>query len=233
MRTVRFVALAGIVAAAMAAPAVAGAQMAGKFVVTPYVGAYLPSNDIAKANAAAGGTSVDVGLKSQSVGAFGLNGSYWLNDRIAVEGGVLYAGSHLKGSMAINENGTLTAGSASEHANVWLGSTKLMVQLLPPESALNLRFGIGPAIINRSGTAYNSGTEGKFTGLTDFGAAMSLCSRLALTPNLGLRLRVENYMYQAKLGYENFLVPGEKLTFDGRMQNDFVISAGLQIFLNR
>jgi outer membrane protein W len=233
MRTVRFVALAGVVAAAVIAPATARGQLAGKFVVTPYVGAYLPTNDVAKVGLAGSGMSVDAALKHEAAGAFGVNASYWLNDRLAVEGGVLYAGSHLKGSLLTNDNGALDAGTLTQHANVWLGSTKLMLQVLPPESIFNLRFGIGPAIINRSGTAYAADVNEKVTGLTNFGAAMSLCTRLALSPNLGVRLRVENYMYRAKIGYENSLTPSNNYSFDGRMQNDFVVSAGLQIFLNR
>jgi outer membrane protein W len=231
MRTVRIVALAGVVAAAMVAPAPARAQLAGKFVVTPYVGAYVPSTDIAKVNLAAGGSAIDAAVKHQAAAAFGANASYWLNDRFAIEGGLLYANSDLKGTMALNESGTLSAQSITDHANLWLGSAKLMVQVLPQDSPFNLRFGIGPAIISRSGSAYKAEAGEKITGLTDFGAAMSLCSRLALTPNLGLRVRVENYMYNAKIGYESSSSQG--FTFDSRMQNDLVLSAGLQFFLNR
>jgi outer membrane protein W len=230
MSTVRIVALAGV-AAAIVAVAPARAQLGGKFVVTPYVGAYLPSADIIKVNLAGGGSAVDASAKHQSAAAFGANASYWLNDRFAIEGGFLYAGSDLKGTLALNESGTLSAGTLTDHANVWLGSTKLMVQLLPSESNFNLRFGIGPAIINRSGTAYKSNDGSKITGLTNFGAAMSLCSRFGITPNLGLRLRLENYMYKAKLGYEEVGTPG--YTFDARMQNDLVLSAGLQFLLNK
>ena len=233
MSTVRIVALAGVVAAAMVAPAPARAQLAGKFVVTPYVGAYLPSTDIAKVNLAVPGTSLDAGLKHQTAAAFGANASYWLNDRFAIEGGVLYSSSDLKGTVALNEPAGFTAMSVADHANIWLGSTKLMVQVLPQDSPFNLRFGVGPAIISRNGSAYKSEGGDKITGLTDVGAAMSLCSRLALTPNLGLRLRVENYMYKARLGYESSVSPSDNYKFDSRMQNDLVLSAGLQVFLNR
>ena len=232
MSTVRI--LTGTIAAAMVVSVPARAQLGGKFVVTPYVGAYLPSTDIAKVNLAVPGSSLDASLKHQASAAFGANASYWINDRFAIEGGVLYSRSDVKTAIAVNDNGDVTAGSASNHANVWLGSTKLMVQLLPQESSFNLRFGIGPAIIARSGSAFTSGDIiNKYTGLTDFGAAMSLCSRLALTPNLGLRIRLENYMYKAKLDGQDVLGPGQNFSFDSRMQNDLVLSAGLQLFLNR
>jgi len=233
MSTVRFVTLAGVLAAAMITPAQARGQLSGKFVVTPYVGAYLPSTDLARINVGAGANFVNAAIKHQSTAAFGANASYWLNDRFAIEGGLLYANTDLKGSMLTNENGALTTTPLADHANVWLGSTKLMIQVLPQESDFNLRFGIGPALITRNGSAYKSDVEGKVTGLTDFGAAMSLCSRLALSPNVGLRLRVENYMYKAKIGYESFGSPSNSLAFDSRTQNDFVLSAGLQFFLNR
>ena len=221
MSTVRMLALASVVAAAAASPA--GAQLAGKFVVTPYVGAYMPSTDLAHFTGVADGFAA----KQNSAAAFGANASYWVNDRMAIEGGLLYSGSHLKHPF-FGETGAPTL--VTEHANLWLGSAKLMVQVLPAESDFNLRFGVGPALISRSGSAYND-AEGKVTGLTDLGAAMSLCSRMGLTSNTALRLRVEDYLYRAKLGFESSLNPSDNLSLGARTQNDFVVSLGLQIFL--
>src|SRR5205085_256041 len=84
--------------------------------------------------------------------------------------------------------------------------------------------GGGPALITRSGSAYKE-TVGRDVGLTDFGAAVSLCTRYSFTPNIGLRFRAEDFIYRAKLGYENSANPSENLTLGARTQHDFVLSA--------
>jgi outer membrane protein W len=229
MSTVRMLALASVVAVAAVAPA--RAQLAGKFVVTPYVGAYMPSTDIGRLTTTSEGTPVTLAAKHKTAVGLGANASYWLNDRMAIEGGFLYAGSNLKSTASGSQGGFTASLANDEHAHVWLGSAKLMVQVLPPESDFNLRFGVGPALITRSGSAYKD-SEGKVTGLTDVGAAMSLCSRMALSSNTALRLRVENYMYRAKLGFESSVSPADSYTLSARTQNDFVVSLGLQLFVN-
>jgi outer membrane protein W len=231
MKTVRMLGLAGIVAVAAAAPASVGAQLAGKFIVTPYVGAYMPSTDLGRLSTTFGGAPVNLAGKQRTAIALGTNASYWLNDRFAIEGGFLYSGSDFKGTGAEIRNDLLIPTVTTEHANIWLGSTKLMMQVLPPESDFNLRFGIGPAIITRSGTAYKD-AEGKVTGLTDVGAAMSLCTRFGLSPNAALRFRIEDYIYQSKLGFQSYNTPADSYVLSARTQNDFVISLGLQLFVN-
>jgi len=222
MSTVRMLALASVVAVAAASPA--RAQLAGKFIVTPYVGAYMPSTDVGRFTGTAAGFTV----KQKTAPALGANLSYWLNDRMAIEGGALYSGSDVKHPF-FSETGTPSL--ITEHANLWLGAAKLMMQVLPPESDFNLRFGIGPAFISRSGSAYKDDNM-KLTGLTDVGAAMSLCSRMALTSSTALRLRVEDYVYRTKLGFESYTTPSDNFSLDARTQNDFVVSLGFQIFLN-
>jgi hypothetical protein len=106
-----------------------------------------------------------------------------------------------------------------------------MVQLLPAESDYNLRLGFGPALITRNGSAYKSDAEGSYTGLTDVGAVISLCTRLRLTDMFSLRLRGEDYFYQANVGFKDQLT-GQSIAFGDRKQNDFVFSLGFQMFLN-
>jgi hypothetical protein len=227
-KLLRLAKVAGVIAIL---PGLAGAQMTGSVIVTPYVGLYTPATDLGAIRVSGGGTSVNLSLKHKTAAAFGANVSYWFNERFALEGGGVFAGSDIKGSGSINELGTVTSGSETETAHVWLASAKAMVQLLPSESDYNLRFGIGPAIISRGGRAYNSDASGKFTGLTDVGAAMSLCSRYAFTRNVAMRLRVEDYMYQSKIGWKA-TDPTESFSFDSKLQNDFVFSVGLQLFMN-
>jgi outer membrane protein W len=235
MSTVRALIRAGVAAVILVglSSANAAAQMSGRIVLTPYAAAYVPSNDLVKASAVGGGLSVVGNAKHQAGFAYGLNGSYWLNDRTAIELGGAYAFSDVKGSLLTSDVGGVTSGSSSENAHVIFGSAKVMFHLLPPDSKFNLRLGVGPAIISRGGTAYKSDAEGKVTGLTDVGAAMSLCSRIPLAKDVGIRLRAENYLYQAKLKFVDKLDPSGSFAFDSRIQNDFIFSAGVQLFLNK
>ena len=57
-------------------------------------------------------------------------------------------------------------------------------------------------------------------------------TRLSITPNVGLRMRAEDYVYQSRLGFRG-KAAGEAVTMNGRVQSDFILSTGLQIFLNR
>jgi len=223
MRTVRLARLATAVAALSLAPSLAPAQLAGKLVFTPYVGAYAPTTDLVRDTYVDQGTTVALNVKHQTAFASGLNASYWMTDRVAIEAGGLYSSSDMK---------QVSPEALSKHANIFAGSMKVMMQLLPPESGFNVRFGIGPAFITRGGSAYKSEIDGKITGLTDVGAAASLCTRLALTNTVGLRLRAEDYIYRAKMGFESSVLASDSRQFASRTQHDVVLSAGLQFFLN-
>jgi outer membrane protein W len=231
MKATRFSALIAI-ATAVLTPTLLHAQLAGKFVFTPYAGVFVPSGDLGRLTVNEAGTEASVSARHQTALALGSTASFWITDRVALEGGLVYSGSDLKSKGLLNETGSITQSSFKDHANVWLVSTKVLVQLLPSESDYNLRLGFGPALITRNGSAYKN-IEGKYTGLTDMGAALSLCSRLRLTDNLGLRLRAEDYVYQAKIGFKSDVNPSNNITLDERRQSDFVFSLGFQMFLNR
>jgi outer membrane protein W len=231
MKTARISALVTIATAALT-PMLAQAQLAGKFVFTPYAGVFVPSSDLGRLTVNEAGSAATLSTRQQTAVALGSTGSFWITDRVALEGGVVYSGSDLKGKSLLNETGSVAQSSSKDHANVWLVSTKILFQLLPAESDYNLRLGFGPALITRNGSAYKN-IEGKYTGLTNMGAAISLCSRLRLTDNLGLRLRAEDYAYQAKVGFKSDVNPSDNITLDERRQNDFVFSLGFQMFLNR
>jgi len=221
----------GIALAAL--PTVVAAQMAGGVVVTPYAGVYVPTNDMVKVGMSGGGTSIDASIKHQPALVSGVNLSYWLTDRIGLEGGAAYTKSGVKGNMLVENTGGSSFQQASEYAHVWLGSAKMMVQLLPPTSEFNLRLGFGPSIISHAGTAYGSDSEGNVTGRTDIGGVLSLCTRLPMSNKFAVRLRAEDYMYSGKIGYKSTVSPTDNINFDSRFQHDLVFSAGLQLFLNR
>lgn len=227
--TVNYTLRLATAAALVLSPALALAQgSAGSVVITPYVGVYSPSTDVMKEGVSAAGATLTANGKHEAAAAYGLNASYWINDRFAIELGGAYSSSQLKGT--ISSTGTSPL-AVTDHAHIWLGSAKVMYQLLPPNSGANLRIGIGPAFVTRGGTAYSGDNTGSVTGLTDFGGVVSLCSKIPVTRNFGIRLRAEDYMYQAKLGW-NATNATESYTFNSRMQHDFVFSAGMQFMLN-
>lgn len=234
----REISLAGVMVVVPSVASVASAQLAGGVVVTPYVGAYMPTDHVARTGVAPGGVKFSVDAKHQIAAVYGGNVSYWLNDHFAIEAGGAYTSSGLRSLAFVDQPGVVTTAPHTENAHVAFGSIKLMRQLLPEESNFNVRFGIGPAIISRGGTAYggtayNGVAAGKITGLTDYGAAISLCTRMSFTSDLALRLRAENYMYYSSMGWKSATSSSQDFNFDSRLQNDFVFSAGLQLFFHR
>ena len=213
MSTTRLLGLATAIAALALMPRVTAAQLNQAVILTPYAGAFVPTNDLA---------SGPVVGKQQAAIVYGVNASAWMSDRFALEAGAAYAMSNTTGTFR-----TLQP-SATRDAHVWLGSLKLMTQLLPPQSKYNLRFGIGPALVTRSGKAFQADANGEVSGLTDIGAAMSLCTRIPLKDNVGLRLRAENFLYQAKLRYDSRVARANDLLFPSKVQNDLVFSIGFQ-----
>ena len=232
MRSPNVLRLASLAIAVAAAPGGLAAQVAGGVIVTPYAGVYVPTNDIVSVAVSRSGAAA-ANVKHETAFLSGVNVSYWLTDRIGLEGGAAYTKSGVKGNLLVENTGGSTFETATEYAHIWLGSAKMMVQLLPRTSEFNLRLGLGPAIVSRAGKAYTSDSEGKVTGKTDIGGVLSLCSRMPLSKMVSVRLRAEDYMYSGKIGYKSSVSPTESLNFDSRFQHDLVFSAGLQLFLNK
>ena len=206
----------------------ADAQANRRIVVTPYAGVFVPTTKVAQFRSGVGGTDHVVGIRQQSALALGANASYWFNNLTGVEVGGVWAFSDAtpRGGLSNEVPGSL---STTESARVLFASAKLMLNLVPFSERTALRFGVGPAIISHGGSAYQADAGGKFTGLTDIGGAASLCSRLPMTDFLSLRLRAESYIYSSKFRFEHATDPGKNLEFAARIQNDFVLSAGLQM----
>src|SRR5262249_33173743 len=112
---------------------------------------------------------------------------------------------------------------------VWAGTVRVMIQTLPPASGLNLRVGLGPALITRGGPAYRSVEEGTMAGLTDLGASFSICTRVPLGRFADIRVRGGDLIYQAKQTWTSSSIPGGELRSDPKLQHDFVLSIGLQL----
>ena len=211
-------------------PVVAGAQLERQFVFTPYVGLYAPTNNVATLGTSAGGTAITASMKHKSSVALGATASYWFTGHAGFEVGGAYAYSDAKGWLDIGGTGVSTIG---DNARMVFGTAKFMVSLMQLTNDTQLRFGIGPAVINRGGAAYKSDLDGKPKGLTNVGAAASLCTRIPLTNLVAIRVRAEDYMYQARLKWESSTDPLENMAFGKKFQHDLLFSAGLQIGFRR
>jgi hypothetical protein len=133
----------------------------------------------------------------------------------------------------MNQIGTVTEDHANGESNIWAGTIKLIVQALPRESGLNLRVGVGPAIITRSGPAYRAVADGRMTGLTDLGGAFSLCTRVPIGRFADIRLRAEDLVYKASQTWKSGTVAGASIASEPRLQHDVIASIGLQLNVTR
>jgi hypothetical protein len=233
MRRRRIIPCLVLTAAVGIAPSMARAQKDSRVVFTPYAGVYAPSTDVFRFQLVENGTTVSFTARHQLAAAVGASASVWLNDRLAVEAGGFYARSTVRADLLMNQIGTVTSSRVDDQSDVWAGTLKLMIQTLPPESGLNLRVGVGPALVTRGGPAYRAVDEGKMGGLTDLGAVLSLCSRVPLGSVANIRLRAEDLVYKAKQTWVSNSVAGAELRSDPRLQHDFVLSIGLQLGVGR
>jgi hypothetical protein len=228
MRLSRSILLASTVVTSLAAASIAGAQAERRIVVTPYAGVFVPATRVAHIRSDIGGIDHVIGIRQQSALALGANVSYWFSNLTGLELGGAWAFSDAQPTSGFSSvfPGAL---NGTESARVLFASAKLMLNLIPFTERRALRFGVGPAIISHGGSAYDSGANGKFSDLTDFGGAVSLCSRLPMTDFLSLRLRAESFIYSSKPRFEGTAVPQGNYEFAARIQNDFIFSAGLQM----
>ena len=226
MRIRASILLATAVGMGMAGSTNAGAQSERRIVLTPYAGVFVPSTRVAQIRSDVGGIDHVIGIKQQSALALGANASYWFSNRTGVEIGGAWAFSDAQPTTGF---ASVVPGAlnTTESARVLFGSAKLMLNLIPFSERRALRIGIGPAFVTHGGSAYDSNLGGKFTNLTDFGGAVSLCSRIPMTDFLSLRLRGESFIYSSKPRFES--TSGNDIDFAARIQNDFIFSAGLQM----
>ena len=222
-----------IAAITVALPAATLAQPLGKIVVTPYVGVFAANTELARTKQTQGSASLSSGIELRNGLALGATGTYWFARRAGIEVGALYAWSDLQRTFTLDQPGDFETFYDSHNAGVIVSTAKLMVGLFPARSDFQLRLGIGPALIAHVGSAYNARAEGIITRRNNFGGAISLCTKVPLATRIALRLRVEDYMYESRLGWKDVSNPADNFKFDKRFQHDFVLSTGLQIGLMR
>jgi hypothetical protein len=156
---------------------------------------------------------------------FGGRVTVWFTDRLGVEGQAAYALSDGE----VEQNGASVecadAGLPDDclDASIFFGAAKLLYRLGDPAAQLSAHLGGGPAVISRSGNAYD--TFAIEEGKTDIGGAVNLGVSFRVAPRLSIRVDAEDYISSAKFT-DSFGVET-----DSKLQNDLTVTAGLQIAL--
>jgi hypothetical protein len=199
--------IAGVVAVALALSAGSALGQTPSLELTPYVGVFVPTNDLVDV------PSIDLTVKQEAGLALGARLTYGLPGAWAIEGGFLYA---------LSDNESDDAGDVvGTDANVWAGSGRLLYRIGVPLAPISVHLGGGLAVFGRGGDAY-----GEAEGTTDFGGVVGVGATLDLPILLKIRADVEDYIYSVALSGGE-----EDEEFDSRLQNDLVVSIGVVLGL--
>lgn len=197
---VRVLAVGGVLLAAGTQPAVAQ-----KISIAPNIGVYVPTTELVKA---ASGEEFKQEISLTVGGRVGVA----LSDRLGLEFTGAYAPSDLK----ITATGL---GDQAEDANIFTGSGRVSLQLVPYTSPIAFVVTGGVGVINRSGEFYANVAD-----KTDIGATLGASARFRLGSLLLLQVSAEDYIYKPKADIPGFGPDQEKMT-----QNDIHLSFGVGI----
>ena len=182
----------------------ATAAQAQRFSLSPSVGLYIPTQQIIQ-QVAAGGSTAE--LQKQELGlTVGGRMALWFGDRVGLEGTGAYAPSKLRRTLA----GTQT----TTDANIFTGSGRLTVNVLPPRSPLVLAVSGGLAVVNRSGTAYAN-----VTPKTDYGFSGGLSFGVRLGGLFSFVVSADDFLYKPQFTVTGLPAPPT--------QHDINLSFGL------
>jgi hypothetical protein len=190
--------LAGVVVLSALSLAARPVAAQGSISFTPWAGVYVPTKNEF--------SSVDTDIKRNNAFMGGARLTFWGNSPLGLEltGGYSPANVEIAGG-TINED---------KNTNVFVGSAKLMLGISPASSSFGLYVGGGPALIRR-GEDVTEESE----SATDWGGVVGAGLRLPLGSSVGLRIDIEDYLYDGDF------------SGDDDFQNDLVLSAGLSLRL--
>lgn len=172
---------------------------------TPNIGVYIPTTELVRA---ASGEQFKQEMSLTLGGRLGIS----LGQRLGLEFTGAYAPSDLKVTAA-------GLGDQSEDANVFTGSGRISLQLVPYTSPVAFVVTGGVGVINRSGAFY-ADVQNK----TDIGGTLGASARFRLGSLLRLQVSAEDYIYKPKAEIPGFGPGDEK-----RTQNDIHLSIGVGI----
>ena len=149
-------------------------------------------------------TSIGADIDRRNSFAGGARLTYWGNNVLGIEAvaGLTPANVKVAGA-SVNETRSL---------DIFAAGLKLMIGLSPGMSPAGFQIGAGPAIVRRGHDVTNEDNSE-----TNLGGVVGAGVRFPINQTLGIRLDVEDYIY-------NGTIEGEKKT-----RNDLITSAGLTI----
>jgi Outer membrane protein beta-barrel domain len=188
--------------------------------VAPFVGVVVPLSNVIEQEDPLFGELAG----SHEVGPmFGGRLTLWFTDRLGLEGQAAYAFSNAEAEQGGESFDCADIGLPEDclDASIFFGAAKLLYRLVSPHAEVSAHLGGGPAVISRSGNAYDSfGIE---TGKTDIGGLVNLGVSFRVSPRVFIRVDAEDYISSAK--FTNL----SGLETDSKLQNDLTITAGVQI----
>ncbi len=200
-----------VFAFAGAAPAMA--QLPG-LEFEPYLGVYLPVQDVIDQTVAVPGLG-DTKIVGSQKEALALGGrlSLWLGG-IGVEGNVMYAFSDAEATTGTEVSDT--------SAYVWTADARLAFRFGVPLAPVSFHINGGVAMIGRGGDAYDAlNADGK----TDIGGVIGAGARVKLPGIFGIRVDGNALLYSAQITVDDDELG--QVEFDSKLQADVILTAGL------
>jgi hypothetical protein len=185
--------------------ATTGSVAAQKISLSPNIGLYVPTTELVKA---ANGQDFKQEMSITFGGRMGIE----LSNRLGLE----LTGSYAPGNLKITQSGF---SDQSQDANIFTGSGRVSLLLVPYSSPVAFLVTGGVGVINRSGAFYD-GAEKK----TDIGGTVGASARFRLGSLLRIQVSAEDYLYKPKTEIPGFTPADEKKT-----QNDIHLSVGVGI----
>lgn len=176
-------------------------------------GLYLPVSDLVEADDPEG---IGADLSHAAAAAFGARLTLWLTEVFGVEGGFAYALSDVE----IEVDGEDQCVGDVCDANAWLANVKGLYRFMAqPDANWGLHFGAGLGLIGRGGDFWD---QVDVDGTTDIGGVLNAGLTVDVTPNIAIRVDVEDYLYSAK-----FNDPESDAETESKFQNDLLFLGGL------
>ena len=201
--------LALLLAAATLLTIVPAASQATPIDLSLYGGYYAPQSNVL--DVSTGRTSILQAAKSEAPGLGGAL-TIWLNDRIGLQGSAFYSDGTVTGQILNEEVGEMGATSFFGGGRVVLG--------------LGGKDGRPNVLQLSAGLMYTSLQYELVDGATHGSGVLGAALHLPVSPSVGLRLGVDDYIYDV------WWVAGDART-DPLRQHDVVATVGLTFFTGR
>jgi hypothetical protein len=212
MRKTALRALRGLLATATVTALVTPSAVAQRFSLAPTIGVYAPTTDLVSGIVNGGGT---VSFKQQLGLAVGGRMGLSFGSRV----GISATGSYVPKSLQATVSETGVTQTTEEYTNLWFGTGRLNVWLLPPSSVFAFGVNGGVGVVGRGETTVydDAGTPYTDQSRTDVGGVVGGTAGINLGV-IGLFVSVDDYIYNPSVF--------EDLGVKSQTQNDLQFSFG-------